>query len=54
MKRHSVAEEMYVYPAMEKYLANGAEEVEHDKKEHDELVDIMKQLEDVDAAAATP
>lgn len=47
--RHSVAEEMHVYPAMEKYLPNGAEEVEHDKKEHDELVEVMKRLEDVDA-----
>ncbi len=47
--RHSVAEEMYVYPAMEKYLPNGAEEVEHDKQEHDELVDVMKKLEAVDA-----
>lgn len=47
--RHSVAEEMHVYPAMEKYLPNGAEEVEHDKQEHDQLVDVMKQLEDVDA-----
>ena len=48
--RHAVAEEMYVYPAMERYLPNGAEAVEHDKKEHDQLVDVMKQLEDVDAA----
>ena len=47
--RHAVAEEMYVYPAMEKYLPNGAEEVEHDKQEHDELVDVMKKLEDADA-----
>lgn len=47
--RHSVAEEMYVYPVMEKHLPNGSEEVQHDKKEHDELVDLMKQLEDVDA-----
>ncbi|QCU79164.1 hemerythrin domain-containing protein [Citricoccus sp. SGAir0253] len=48
--RHSVAEEMYVYPAMEKHLPNGPEEVEHDKKEHDEIVQVMKALEDVDAA----
>ena len=47
--RHAVAEEMHVYPAMEKYLPNGAEEVEHDKQEHDELVEVMKKLEDVDA-----
>ena len=48
--RHSVAEEMYVYPVMEEHLPNGAEEVEHDKKEHDELVTVMKELEGVDAA----
>ena len=48
--RHAVAEEMYVYPAMEKYLPNGKEEVEHDKQEHDEIVQVMKKLEDADAA----
>lgn len=48
--RHSVAEEMYVYPVMEKYLPNGKEEVEHDKQEHDEIVQVMKQLEDADAS----
>lgn len=48
--RHSVAEEMFVYPPMEKYLPNGTEEVEHDKQEHDGLVETMKRLEDVDAA----
>jgi hemerythrin-like domain-containing protein len=50
--RHAVAEEMYVYPAMEKHLPNGVEEVEHDKKEHDELVQVMKKIEDVDASEA--
>lgn len=49
--RHSVAEEMHVYPVMEKQLPNGEEEVEHDKQEHDEIVQVMKQLEDGDAAA---
>lgn len=48
--RHAVAEEMHVYPAVEKHVPNGKEEVEHDKKEHDELVDLMKQMEDLDAA----
>src|SRR5690625_2498008 len=47
--RHSVAEEMHVYPVMETHLPNGAEEVEHDKQEHDEIVDVMKQMEDLDA-----
>ncbi|GAB3268209.1 hemerythrin domain-containing protein [Sinomonas notoginsengisoli] len=50
--RHAVAEEMYVYPAMEKHIPNGTEEVEHDKGEHAELVHLMKQLEAVDAANA--
>jgi len=50
--RHAVAEEMYVYPAIKKHVPNGAEEVEHDKKEHDEIVQIMKRMEDVDASSA--
>ncbi|MEX5297896.1 hemerythrin domain-containing protein [Kocuria sp. CPCC 205292] len=48
--RHAVAEEMHVYPAMAKHLPDGAEEVEHDKQEHDELVQVMKQVEGVDAS----
>ncbi|QTP54692.1 hemerythrin domain-containing protein [Billgrantia sulfidoxydans] len=48
--RHSVAEEMYVYPAMEKRIPDGEEEAEHDREEHDVIVQVMKQLEDADAA----
>ena len=48
--RHAVAEEMYVYPAIAEHLPDGAAEVEHDKQEHDEIVQLMKQLEDADAA----
>lgn len=48
--RHAVAEEMFVYPVVEEHVPNGAKEVEHDKKEHDEIVRLMKQVEDVDAA----
>ncbi|HST73004.1 hemerythrin domain-containing protein [Kocuria sp.] len=51
--RHAVAEEMYVYPAVKKHVPNGAEEVEHDKQEHDEIVQVMKRLEDVDASDPT-
>lgn len=47
--RHSVAEEMQLYPAMKEYLPNGAEEVEHDIREHKELDEVMKRLEDVPA-----
>jgi hemerythrin superfamily protein len=45
--RHSVAEEMYVYPAMKKHLPNGDEAVQHDTEEHKELEQTMKELEAV-------
>jgi hemerythrin superfamily protein len=48
--RHSVAEEMFVYPAIKEHVPNGAQEVEHDKQEHDEIVQLMKRMEDVDAS----
>ena len=35
--RHSVAEEMYVYPAMREHLPDGEAAVEHDIEEHKEL-----------------
>lgn len=47
--RHAVAEEMFVYPAMRKHLPRGDEVVEHDIQEHQELEELMKQLEAVDA-----
>jgi hemerythrin superfamily protein len=50
--RHSVAEEMYVYPVMRDEVPGGAEEVEHDIEEHKELERTMKQLESCDAADA--
>ncbi|UKA67147.1 hemerythrin domain-containing protein [Arthrobacter sp. FW306-05-C] len=43
--RHAVAEEMYVYPAVEDHVPDGKGEVEHDKKEHAEIVKLMKRLE---------
>ncbi|RZU49447.1 hemerythrin-like domain-containing protein [Krasilnikovia cinnamomea] len=48
--RHAVAEEMYVYPAMRKYLADGEKAVEHDIEEHKDLERVMKQLEDADVS----
>jgi len=50
--RHAVAEEMYVYPVMRKYLADGEKAVEHDVEEHKELERAMKQLEAVDVSTA--
>jgi hemerythrin superfamily protein/carbon monoxide dehydrogenase subunit G len=48
--RHAVAEEMYVYPAMRRYLPDGDAAVEHDTAEHQELERTMKELEAVDAS----
>jgi hemerythrin superfamily protein len=48
--RHSVAEEMWVYPAMRDHVPDGSQAVEHDTKEHKELERTMKELEGVDAA----
>ena len=50
--RHSVAEEMYVYPAMRKHLEDGDEAVEHDVAEHKELETTMKELEGADAGSS--
>jgi hemerythrin superfamily protein len=50
LMRHSVAEEMHVYPAMKDHLPDGASRVQHDVEEHQQLVEVMKELEDVDSA----
>ncbi len=48
--RHAVAEEMYVYPAIEEHVPDGTAQVEHDKREHAEIVQLMKKMEDTDAS----
>ena len=50
LMRHSVAEEMYVYPAMREHLPDGDSEVQHDIEEHQQLVEVMKELENVDTS----
>jgi len=50
--RHAVAEEMYVYPAMRKYLPDGDKAVEHDVEEHKELERAMKELEGLEVSSA--
>ena len=50
--RHSVAEEMYVYPAMRENLPDGDEAVTHDTEEHKEIERTLKDLEGVDASDA--
>jgi Hemerythrin HHE cation binding domain len=49
-RRHSVSEEMYVYPAMREHLPDGEKLVEHDTQEHKRLEEAMKQLEAVQAS----
>lgn len=48
LMRHSVAEEMYVYPAMREHLPDGDAEVQHDIDEHQQLIEVMKELERID------
>lgn len=45
--RHSVAEETYVYPAMREYLPDGDEAVAHDLAEHEQLEELLKEMEDL-------
>jgi hemerythrin-like domain-containing protein len=52
LMRHSVAEEMYVYPAMREHLPDGDDAVQHDIEEHQQLEEAMKALEGVDSAEA--
>lgn len=50
--RHSVAEELFVYPVYERKVLGGTDEVEHDKSEHQEIEETLKKLENVDSQDA--
>jgi hemerythrin superfamily protein len=50
LMRHAIAEEMHVYPAMREHLPDGDSRVEHDIEEHQELTEVMKELEGLDPA----
>jgi hypothetical protein len=43
--RHSVAEELWVYPAMRRHVPDGDSAVDHDVEEHKELEVLLKRLE---------
>ncbi len=47
--RHSVVEEMFVYPAAVNYLVDGDELVAHDLAEHEQLEGMLRELEGLDA-----
>ncbi|GAB2465116.1 hemerythrin domain-containing protein [Jatrophihabitans fulvus] len=50
--RHSVAEEMFVYPAIRAHVPDGAQQVEHDIEEHQRLEAALKAWEGVDPTDA--
>jgi hemerythrin-like domain-containing protein len=47
--RHSVAEEMYVYPLARRVLPDGDKIADHELEEHAEAERVMKSLEETDA-----
>lgn len=49
--RHSVAEEMHVYPAIRDHLPDGQAAVDDDTREHKELEVLMKELVSADTSA---
>ena len=46
--RHSVAEEMYVYPAARKALPNGDQLIDEEIQEHSEVEELLKRWESMD------
>jgi len=53
LARHSVAEELLIYPAFEKYMGNdGHEKAEHDRKEHHQVKELLKEFQNMNAASS--
>ena len=48
--RHSVAEEMYMYPAARESLSDGDQVADHEIEEHAEAEEVMKRLDGMDPA----
>ncbi len=46
--RHSVAEEMHMYPAAREHLPDGDEIADHEIEEHSEAEEVMKELDGLD------
>ncbi|MFJ4844515.1 MULTISPECIES: hemerythrin domain-containing protein [unclassified Streptomyces] len=46
--RHSVAEEMYLYPAVREHVPGGGPMADKEIQEHAEVEQVLKDLEDVD------
>ncbi len=54
LMRHSVAEEMHVYPAMREHLPDGEAAVKHDIEEHRQLEEAMKALKSRERLGSWP
>lgn len=51
LARHSVAEELIVYPAMERYMGSrGHDHAEKDRKEHHQVKILLKEFQNMNAA----
>ncbi|KHN97527.1 HHE domain containing protein [Metarhizium album ARSEF 1941] len=51
LARHSVGEELVVYPALEKHLgAEGKEMAEHDRKEHHSVKQMLEEFQEMSAS----
>jgi len=54
LARHSVAEELLIYPAMEKYLGEkGKQHAESDRKQHHQVKELLKEFQNMNAADST-
>ncbi|KAF2123365.1 HHE domain-containing protein [Dothidotthia symphoricarpi CBS 119687] len=50
LARHSVAEELLIYPAMEKYMGEeGKAHAEKDRKQHHKLKELLKEFQNMSA-----
>lgn len=50
LARHSIAEELVVYPAMEKYLPNGLDMAEKDRSEHQIVKEKLYEFQKMEAS----
>ncbi|CAO2653825.1 Nn.00g105580.m01.CDS01 [Neocucurbitaria sp. VM-36] len=54
LARHSVAEELLIYPAMEKYMGQkGKEHAESDRNQHHQVKEMLKEFQNMNAADST-
>ena len=51
LARHSIAEELVVYPAMEKYIEGGKDIADHDRGEHRTLKEELKKFQNLKSSS---